>query len=198
MQRLVGFDEPTAGVILVKRIYQSPTTIRWADYVHLGVECEIAVQLGAGLPAAGAPYNRDDVALAVAAVMAAFEVADDRHADHAKIGAQILTTIADNSWNEGIVLGPPLATWPEMDLASVRAEMFINGEPTGDGYGGDVMGHPLEAVVWLANMLARRGEHLEQGMVIMTGSIVATKFLNAGDTAKLKVDGLGEVNLSVV
>ena len=198
MKRLVGFDEPATGAILAKRIYQSPTTIRWADYVHLGVECEIAVKMGAGLPAASAPYSRDDVTSAVSAVMPAFEVGDDRHADYTKLAAQILTTIADNSMNEGAILGPPLTDWSEIDLASVRVEMFINGEPAGDGYGRDVMGHPLEAVVWLANMLARRGQRLEQGMVIMTGSIVATKFLNAGDTARLRVESLGEANLRVV
>ena len=121
MQQSVGFDEPAAGAILAKRIYQSPATIRWADYVHLSVECEIAVQLGSGLPATGAPYNRDDVASAVTAVMAAFELGDDRHADYAKLAAQTLTTIVDNGMNEGVVFGPPLADWPEIDLhKSVR------------------------------------------------------------------------------
>ena len=75
--------------------------------------------------------------------------------------------------------------------------MVINGAVVGEGHGSDVMGHPLEALVWLANMLATRGTSLSQGMIVMTGSIVATKFVNPGDVVTLSVDGLGEVRLSV-
>ena len=38
--------------------------------------------------------------------------------------------------------------------------MTINGEPAGEGYGRDVLGHPLDALAWLANTLAGRGKEL--------------------------------------
>ena len=76
--------------------------------------------------------------------------------------------------------------------------MRINGSVAGEGHGRDVMGHPLEALLWLANMVAQQGKHLTQGMVVMTGSIVATKFVQAGDAVDLCVDGLGEVQLRVL
>src|SRR5689334_17461111 len=50
MQQMAGFHEPVAGSILAQTIYHSPFTIRSAEYRHLGVECEIAVQLGRELP----------------------------------------------------------------------------------------------------------------------------------------------------
>ena len=75
--------------------------------------------------------------------------------------------------------------------------MTINEQEAGRGYGRDVLGHPLEALTWLANELAGRGRRLSAGMVVMTGSIVSTKFLNPGDEARFAVDGLGEINLSV-
>ena len=75
--------------------------------------------------------------------------------------------------------------------------MVINGRQAGEGKGGDVMGHPLEALAWLANTLAARGKSLSQGMFVMTGSIVSTKFLNAGDNATVSIDGLGEARLTV-
>ncbi len=68
--------------------------------------------------------------------------------------------------------------------------MVINGQQVGEGKGGDVMGHPLEALAWLANTLAARGKSLSQGMLVMTGSIVSTKFLNAGDNATVSIEGL--------
>jgi 2-oxo-3-hexenedioate decarboxylase/2-keto-4-pentenoate hydratase len=197
MQRLVGFHAPFAGAILARTIYQSPVTLRRADYGRLGIECEIAVQLGTDLPAAKAPYRRDDVADAIAAVMAAFELVDDRQADYAQLAALVLTLIADNAWNAGIVLGSPVQDWRTIDLAAARGVLVINGTVVGEGRGSDVMGHPLEALVWLVNMLAAHGKSLRPGMIIMTGSIVTTKFVNPGDAATLSLDGLGEVRLSV-
>jgi 2-keto-4-pentenoate hydratase len=47
-------------------------------------------------------------------------------------------------------------------------------------------------------MLAERGKTLTQGMIVMTGSMVATKFVKAGDAASFSVDGLGEVRLGVM
>jgi 2-keto-4-pentenoate hydratase len=197
MQRLVGFHEPVSGAILARTIRQSPCTIRCADYGRLGVECEIAVRLDADLPVTQAPYRRDQIAAAIGAVMAAFELIDDRHADYAQFAPQILSIIADNAWNGGIVLGPPATDWQTIDLAAAHGTMAINDAVVGEGYGRDVMGHPLDALVWLANGLAQRGKELSQGMVVMTGSIVATKFVHPGDMVHFRIDGLGEVRLSV-
>jgi len=95
------------------------------------------------------------------------------------------------------VLGPQVATWRDIDLSTARGTMVINGQQVGEGKGGDVMGHPLEALAWLANTLAARGKSLSQGMLVMTGSIVSTKFLNAGDNATASIEGLGEARLKV-
>jgi 2-keto-4-pentenoate hydratase len=194
----VGFHASIAGAILARTIHSSPITLRRTDYVRLGVECEIAVQLARDLPAAQAPFRRDQVADAVAAVMPAFELIDDRQADYTQLAAHVLTLIADNAWNAGIILGPPLRDGRHVDLAAARGVMRINGTVVGEGYGRDVMGHPFEALRWLVNMLAQRGKSLTQGMIVMTGSIVATKFVNPGDTVGLSVDGLGEAQLSVI
>ena len=147
---------------------------------------------------AQAPYHRDHVVEAVAAIVPAFELVDDRQADYAQLTANVLTLIADNAWNAGIVLGTPLRDWRHVDLAAVRGVMRINGTLVGEGYGRDVMGHPMEALLWLVNMLAQQGKSLTQGMIVMTGSLVATRFVDAGDTVGLSVDSLGEVQLSIV
>ena len=197
MRQMLGVNEPIAGAILAKTIYHSPTTLRRADYVHLGIECEIAFQLSKELAAVRAPYRRDTVADAVGTVMAAFELIDDRNADYSTLAAQVLSVIADNAWNAGIVLGAPVANWRTVDLAAVRGTMTINGVVVGEGRGSDVMGHPLEALVWLVNMCAQRGKSLSPGNTVMTGSVVALKFVNPGDVVRLSVDGLGEVHLYV-
>jgi 2-oxo-3-hexenedioate decarboxylase/2-keto-4-pentenoate hydratase len=197
MQQMLGLNEPLAGALFARTMYQSPATVRASDYVRLGVECEIAVQLGAGLPAARGAYSREEVGQAVAAVMAAFELVDDRQADYAQLTANVFSVIADNVWNAGIVLGVPVADWRPLDLAAARGTMRINDTIVGEGHGRDVMGHPLEALTWLVNMLAKRGKSLPQGTIITTGSVIPTKFVRPGDRVHLSVDGLGEASLRV-
>ena len=58
-------------------------------------------------------------------------------------------------------------------------------------------GHPLEALAWLANNLAERGKSLQKDMIVMTGSIVSTKFLNMGDEVHFEIDTLGDVLMTV-
>src|SRR5947207_13566666 len=111
MRRFVGVDEPQAGVLLQSTIHRTPARARAADYVRLIVEFEIAVELAEDLPAADAPFSRERVAAAVGAVMPALEIADDRGADYAQLARHPLELIADNSWNEGAVLGEPLRAW---------------------------------------------------------------------------------------
>jgi 2-keto-4-pentenoate hydratase len=198
MRQMVGFHAPIAGAILARTIHPSEVSLRHADYGRLGLECELAVQLGMDLPATKAPYRLNQVADAVAAVIPAFELVDDRQADYTQLAAAVLSLIADNAWNAGIVLGSPCREWHTVDLGAARGTMVINGKIVGAGHGRDVMGHPFEALLWLVNMLTQRGKSLTQGMIIMTGSLVATRFVSPGDAVRLSVEGVGEVQLSVV
>src|SRR2546428_9724321 len=119
MQEFAGRNEPQAGVMLESTLHRTPAKLRAMDYVHLIVEFEIAVQMAADLPVADAPYTRASVAPFVRAVMPAIELADDRHADYAKLARHPFELIADNAWNEGAVLGSPIARWQGIDLAAV-------------------------------------------------------------------------------
>ncbi|MCH7713013.1 MAG: fumarylacetoacetate hydrolase family protein [Chloroflexi bacterium] len=196
MQKMVGFDSPCAGAVFANDILHSPATVKASDYGRLGVECEIAVLLNRDLAAAAAPYDRARAAEAVEALMPAFELVDDRNADYSNLS--FLSVAADNTWNAGVVLGGQAPGWRGIDLVAAAGSMTINGEPAGEGKGGDVLGHPLEALAWLANTLAERGKSLSAGMIVMTGSIVTTKFLNAGDTAAISIEGLGGAQVTVV
>jgi 2-keto-4-pentenoate hydratase len=197
MRAMVGLNDSIAGDMLEKSILRGPARVRAADYQRLLVEFEIAVELAEDLPAIGAPYDRARVARAVAAAMPALELADDRNADYSKLAANSLMLIADNAWNEGAVLGHPVRDWNRLDLAALRGVGNINGAAVGEGYGRDVMGHPLDALAWIANNLAARGLGLWRGDVVITGSLVTSKFPQAGDLVRFDAGELGSVELKV-
>ena len=197
LQQSSGIDESVAGVILSSNVRYSPAVLNAADFLQPGIECEVGVRLGRDLPASGAPYDRDGVSEAVEAIMTSFEVVDNRRTQGQDTQTQLLTTIASNVLNAGVVLGQPVSDWRGIHLAGCRGYMEINGELVGEGVGSDVMGHPLEPLAWLANALAAHGQELKAGMVVITGSIVSPKWLKPGDSALIEIEGLGKAELSV-
>ncbi|HEX7053981.1 MAG TPA: fumarylacetoacetate hydrolase family protein [Burkholderiales bacterium] len=197
MQRFVGVDSPQAGVMLESTLHTSPARVRAADYVRLIVEFEIAVQLAVDLPAADAPFSRSRVAASVRAVMPAIELADDRNADYAELARHPFELIADNAWSEGAVLGRPVTDWKHLDLAALRGVATINGDVVGEGVGAAAMGHPLDAVAWVANHLAAHSRGLVFRDVVITGSMITSKPVKAGDVVRFSVAGLGDAELFV-
>ena len=191
MQELMGISHPCAGAIFARTIHASPARLRAADFVNLRIESEIALTLGADVPASGAPWTAQTLAPAVAGAMAAFELIEDRHADYAKSDATSL--IVENCWNGGVVVGAPKAM-PMASLVGISGRLAINGAVVGEGRAED----PCATLAWLANTLADRGRGLSAGMVVITGSVIPTISISPGDRAVFSVDDLGEAAMEVV
>ncbi len=164
---------------------------------RLLVEFEIAVELGADLPPRERRYTRADVVGSVAAIRPAFELADDRGADYASLSAHGLQLVADNAWNEGAVLGARRRDWRSLDLAAVRGVARLDGAEIGSGCGRDLMGHPMEALAWLADSLSRRGVGMRAGDVAILGSLVTSKFPLAGQRLRFELEGFAPIELAI-
>ena len=93
------------------------------------------------------------------------------------------------------MVGTPVKEWRALDLARVMARLSINSREIGSGVGSDVMGHPLNALAWLAGKLVAVGTPLRRGMIVMTGSMVPIQHPLAGDRVVVEISGLGTVEL---
>jgi 2-keto-4-pentenoate hydratase len=190
MQELCGIDEPCYGAIFDSRVYRGEVELNAADYCRIAVETEIAVRLGEDLPEGG---DRDWVASAVESCMAGIELIEDLRYDYKRLDAPAL--VAGNAWNAGIVIGMPVYDWHRLDLAALTGRLAINGREIGTGKGADALGHPLNALSWLANRRASEGNPLRRGQVVMTGSLVATQYPVAGDRIVVEIEHLGTAEL---
>ncbi len=195
MQRFLNIDSPCAGGIFESTIHHGAADLRFDNFCHVGVECEIAVRLGADLPPSGAPFDAARVATAVEACLAAIEIVDDRWVDYKTVDTPSL--VADDFFNAACVLGTPVTDWRALDLPAITGTTCINGIEVGRGRGADVMGHPVTALAWLANALAERGQFLRAGEIVLTGSVVETRWLARGDHVVVTLSGLGEARLRV-
>ncbi len=193
MQAMCGIDHPGAGVVLANRVHPSGVVLKAADFGRVGLEFEIGVRIGRDLPASAGPFTFEMLEGAVAAVCPAFEVVDDRRADYKLL--EVATLVADNAWNAGIVLGAWQTSWP--DLGAARGVVKLDGAEVDSGHGRDVLGHPFAPLVWLAEQLAQHGEGLKAGDVVLTGSLVTTRFPAVTEHYGFTVEGLGTVEVTV-
>jgi 2-keto-4-pentenoate hydratase len=193
MQAMCGIGSPVAGIILLDRVHASGARIDASAYGRVGLEFEIAVRLNRDLVPAGGVPTIADVAAAVDGVCPAIEIIDDRGADYRQLDA--FSLIADNAWNGGIVLGDFTPSFP--DLAAIEAVVSVDSEIIDRGFGRDVLGHPFHSVAWLATHLAARGSRLRAGDVVMTGSVVTTKFPDRFTQYHYELTGCGAVDLTV-
>ena len=192
MQQMCGIDQPIRGTIFSDRIIGSGAHLSLSNYQHLGLEFEICVRLGRDLIADGTPFTPESAGDAVDAVAAAIELVDDRHADYSVLDCE--TLVADNSWNAGIVVGA--FTPPPAHLDTVEGIAYLDGVEISRGVGADALGHPFVPLAWLANHLAASGEALRKGDVVMTGSIVTTRFPTGPFNYRFDVSGIGSVEVS--
>jgi 2-keto-4-pentenoate hydratase len=193
MQAFCGIDHPIAGVVLARRVHRSGASVRRADFGRLGLEFEIAVRIKSDVPVTGKPFTAEMIAPHIGGVCAAIELVDDRSADYTNL--DVLSLVADNSWNGGIVLSEFAAKWPDLERVLGRATK--DDVAIGEGHGRDILGHPFNSVAWLATQLAARGVGLKAGQVVMTGSVMKTIFPMESATYRFGLEKIGSVEVHV-
>jgi len=84
--------------------------------------------------------------------------------------------------------------------AGVRVDLRGSGDSTGllfDEYATQEQDDGVEIIAWLAAHLARRGQPLQPGQWVLTGSIVTTKFPRQGDRLHFALEGLSAVEVQI-
>ena len=191
MQQYLDIPHPCGGGVFARGVHDSGVSLSTKDFVCVGVECEIAVRLARDLLPTEAPFTAEWVAEAIEAYLPAIEIVDDRYSHWQTMGAP--TLVADDFFAAGCVLGKPVARTAAPDLLEVVGRAVINGVEAGQGTGADVLGHPHHALAWLANHLVTEGKGLRAGQIVLTGSLVKTVWLKAGDKVTMDLSGLGTV-----
>lgn len=195
VQELCGVDQPAYGGIVAKSIRKSPATLKASDFLRLGLEFEVAVRMAQDVPALEKGYDRDSIGDYVGACMTAFELIEDRDADYGDLDAASILT--DRCWCGGVVLGPEVTDWRSLDLEKASVDLTWNGALVDQGVTGDSMGHPFEGLAWIANHLQSRGQALKAGDIVITGSALKTRFPEVGDEITYRIEGLGEVSVTL-
>ena len=196
MQEYLGVSGPSYGRIMEKNAHPSPATMPGNGRCRSGVECELAVRIGTAVPASKTTWTRHDLLDHIGSVMPAIEVVENRYGDFRSLGIGVL--VADDFFHRACVLGDPVADWRERDLGAVEGRLLVDGAAVEPGRGSDVLGHPLEAVAWLANTLAGQGRTLDAGAIVLTGSMAPLHWLEGFPChVEAVIEGLGACALDL-
>lgn len=193
MRQLLNVPGPIAGDVFAETVHREKATLQLADYIRPGVETEIAVRVARDLTPDEAPWTIERIAEVVAAVMPAIEIVDDRYEDFKAAGAG--TIIADNAFNAGSILGLETTDWQHLALDKLTARTVIDGEEVATGLSDELLGHPLNALVWIADRYAGLGRTLRGGRFVSLGTITPVQWLAGPCEVAIEVEGLGSVGV---
>lgn len=189
VQEQMGVDQPDFGVLLSGTAFGDAQPIPAGLLLQPRVEAEVAFVLGEDLDAV--ELTTADVMRATDFVVAAIEVVDSRIEGW---DISIVDTIADNASSGVFVLGgAPRRLTDVDDLRDASMSLRCDGEELSVGRGEYCLGHPVNAVTWLANVVARRGAPLRAGEIVLSGSLGPLVAAEAGRTYDATISGLGSV-----
>jgi 2-oxo-3-hexenedioate decarboxylase len=187
----MNVEEPIYGYIFDYMVI-SDGIVRMSELIHPKAEAEIAFILGKDIEGPG--VTGAQVLAATEYVVPALEIIDSRYEN---FRFTLPDVVADNASSSRVVFGNRLTRPEGLDLDLLGVTLHINGELKELGAGAAVLGHPANSVAMLANMLARKGQKLKAGEIILTGGVTEAVLLSLGDYVTAKVDGLGEVSFKV-
>lgn len=191
VQDMLGVKQPDFGYLFSDMAVPSGGRVARDTLIQPKIEGEIAFVLKNDLRGPG--LTSADVLGATKGIMACFEIVDSRIADW-KIG--IVDTVADNASSALFVLGDSLVDPADVDLGLCGMVLERNGEVAVTGAGAAALGSPVNAVVWLANMLGTFGVPLLAGEVILSGALGAMVPVQSGDRFRLAIGGIGRCSVA--
>jgi 2-keto-4-pentenoate hydratase len=171
-QKHLGTDGPFHGRLLSATVYPSPARLDPSKFFMRVLEPEFGFRMASDLGPREQPYTREEVAAAVECVMPAIEIVDSRYDDWTTAGLHQL--IVDNACHGAWVKGPESREFG--DLAAHPVRLLVNGRELASGTGAAVLGHPLNALAWLAGRVALRA-----GDEITTGVCTDIAYAEPGD-----------------
>ncbi|GGK75845.1 fumarylacetoacetate hydrolase family protein [Mangrovihabitans endophyticus] len=193
MQAATGITEPDYGAVFADQIYESGSAIEYDRFCNVRIEVELAFVLGEALTGPG--VTMFDVLDAVRYVVPALEILSSRIE---LAGRTIVDTISDNAALGGVVLGGSPVAPSAVDLRWVSAVLYRNETIEESGVAAAVLGHPAMGVAWLANKLARHGDKLDSGEIVLAGSFTRPIWVQRGDIVHGDYRDLGAVSCRFV
>lgn len=189
-QERLAIEGPLIGFLTDAGLLSDGATVDTSGWTRPALEPEIAVHLGADVPASA---TREAAAAAVAGLGAAIELADvDPEL------ADVEEILAGNLYHRRVLLGPVDASRAGANASGIRVSVANAGTEiaaTDDPIA--ACGDLVDLVRHAAAVLASAGEGLRAGDVLIPGSTVPPVPVSGGDHLTVDMAPLGRLSVSL-
>ncbi|HWJ83301.1 MAG TPA: fumarylacetoacetate hydrolase family protein [Nocardioides sp.] len=189
-QQRMNVDQPVVG-FLTHAMQQEPAGLAGAigSWTQPRIEPEIAFITGRPI---ASPVTLAESARVIDAVTVAAEILDSRYDGYR---FRLPDVVADNTSAAGYLLGALLDPSVAEDLARVRCRLAVDGTTVHEATGAAILGDPLRSIVLLSEHLARRGEVLPAGSLVLAGALTDAVPLVAGSRYTIEMGELGSLSV---
>jgi len=189
VQAQLGVDQPDFGMLFADMAVGDGEIVAAGRLIQPKVEAEVALILGRDLTQERHTYA--DLIRATEYAVPAIEIVDSRIENW---NIKFVDTVADNASSGLFVLGGRPVRLSDIDLTACAMEMKRGDEIVSRGNGRACLGSPLNAAIWLADMMVRCGRPLQAGDIVLTGALGPMVAVKSGDRFDVSVAGLGNVS----
>jgi 2-keto-4-pentenoate hydratase len=187
-QQRLNLPSAMVGFLSRERCYRSGEHYRAAPGAVLLVEPEVAIQMGADVPA---DASTEQARAAIAAYTAALELVDTTRS----VDDDIEAILAGNLFHESVVLAATQLPARDYRREDLSVSLRINGREVRTLEPARVPDDFAAIVLAVANTLAAHGERLQQDDWIITGAATRPAAVAAGDEIEVDMAALGTLRI---
>ncbi|KAA3633176.1 MAG: hydratase [Proteobacteria bacterium] len=193
-----GVAAPVTGVLLENMFTTTGSVIDSALAVRPVLEADLLVRVGS--EAINDATTRGEVLAALSEVIPFIEIPDLMYDDEVALTGPDIVAI--NAGARLGVVGEPVAIGGLDDalnrLAAFQVEVVDDGgRVVAEGEGTSLMGHPLDAALWLKNDLKRQGYRLKAGNLLSLGGMGPPVPIGGLERVTATYRGLGDRPLTI-
>ncbi len=187
VQAQLGVDQPDYGMLFADMDLPHNGELAWNEGAQWKAEAELAFVMGRELT--NPDCTMAEAMRAVEYVVPAIEIVGSRIANW---DIRFVDTVADNASSAFFTLGSSARKLTDANLLECRMEMRNGDEIVSQGSGRACLGSPLNALVWLARVMAGVGRPLGEGDVVLSGALGPMVAAERGAGIVASIEGFGE------
>jgi 2-keto-4-pentenoate hydratase len=190
VQKRFNASAPVWGVLYAPMLLQDGATVEAAFGARPLFEADLLVRVSD--PRISQAKTPEQVLQYIDQVIPAIELPDLVVEAPAKLNGAAVAAL--NVGARYFVAGSPIEVKRTQafadSLASMKVLVMGGGQDLDTGFGRDVLDHPLNAVIWLAQDLQKHGQALKKGDLISVGSFSKLMPPKAGQKVEVQYQGL--------
>ena len=191
-QRHIAVSGPLAGPIFADRVFADGATVSLACNRMRVAECELVFRFKEGVATRPQGYSRREVIELVDYVQPGIEVPDSRFVHFERAGEAQL--IADCACANDMILGAPVSAAGRIEsLLNLSVEAYVSDGRRLRGVGSNVLGDPVEALVWFVNEMGAAGQRVDAEHFVTPGACVTPIPVKPGQSIKVDFGWLGQM-----